>query len=244
MYDRARELKVPFMAGSSLPVAWRRPAVELEAGSKVEEALVAAYGGVESYGFHALETLQCLMERRQGGETGVAAVTCVEGPDVWKAAEAKRWSRPLLDAALAGLKTGKGKPEEGARNPAAFLVEYRDGRRGTVVMLNGGYLRDWVFAGRVAGKAEPEVIRFWLQDGRPFGHFTLLARGIDAMFLSGKPTWPVERTLLTTGILEAVMTSRFEKQRRLETPHLAIRYEPGPAWQAPPPPKTGPQPPE
>jgi hypothetical protein len=243
MYDQAVELKVPFMAGSSLPVAWRRPAVELEAGSKIEEAVVAAYGGLESYGFHALETLQCLMERRQGGETGVAAVTCVEGPAVWQAAQEKRWSRALLDAALAVSPPNKVKPEEGCKNPAAFLVEYRDGRRGTVLMLSG-YQRDWTFAGRLTGKAEPTVIRFLLQDGRPFGHFTLLAQGIDAMFQSGKPTWPVERTLLTTGILDAVMASRFEKGKRLQTPHLAVAYKPAWDWANPPAPRTGPGLPE
>ncbi len=243
MYDQAVELKVPFMAGSSLPVAWRRPPVEVEAGSKIEEGLVAAYGGLESYGFHALETLQCLMERRQGNETGVTAVTCLEGPAVWKAAEDKRWSRPLLDAALAVANpVKKGKLEELCKNPAAFLVEYRDGRRGSVLMLNG-YNRDWIAAFRLADRAKPVVIDFWLQDGRPFGHFTLLARGIEAMFQTGKATWPVERTLLTTGILDAAMTSRFEKQQRLATPHLALTYSAGPAWKAPPAPKTGPQPP-
>src|SRR5262249_49137816 len=49
MYDRAIELKIPFMAGSSIPTTWRKPAIELEAGSKVEEALAVAYGGLESY---------------------------------------------------------------------------------------------------------------------------------------------------------------------------------------------------
>src|SRR5262249_4740866 len=102
---------------------------------------------------------------------------------------------------------------------------------------------DWVFAGRLTGKAEPVATSFWLQDGRPFGHFTLLVQGIDAMFQTGKSSWPVERTLLTTGILDAAMTSRFEKNKRLETPQLAIAYQPGPAWKQPAAPLTGPQPP-
>ncbi len=240
MYDQAVALKVPFMAGSSISVAWRRPALELEAGSPIEEALVVAYGGLESYGFHALESLQCEMERRKGGETGVAAVTCVEDAAVWKAAEEKRWSRPLLDAAVALSPNQKGKPED-SKNPAAFLIEYRDGRRGTVLMLNG-FQRDWGFAARLAGQSEPVAMRYLMQHDKPFGHFTLLVQGIEAMFQSGKPTWPVERTLLTTGILDAAMTSRFRQHERLETPHLAIAYPAGPAWKEPPAPKTGPQP--
>lgn len=243
MYDQAVERKVPFMAGSSLPTAWRVPALELEAGSEVEEGLAVGYGGVESYGFHALETLQCLMERRKGGETGVVAVQCLEGEAVWKAAEEKRWSRRLLTAALArgGERTKPGEPEKLCKNPAVFLIEYKDGRKAAVLMLSG-VTSDFHFAAQVAGQREPVATSVWLQNARPFGHFAILARGIDRMFTSGKPSWPVERTLLTTGVLDAVMTSRFEKQKRLETPHLAIAYAPGPAWTQPPKPKTGPQP--
>src|SRR5205085_1389200 len=155
------------------------------------------------------------------------------GAAVWKAAEEKRWSRPLLDAALALAPNKKGNPEEVCKNPVAYLIEYKDGCRGTVLMLNG-YQRDWVSAVRLKGKTEPVAIRFMLQDGRPFGHFTLLAKGIDAMFQTGKPSWPVERTLLTTGILDAAMTSHFQKHERQETPHLAIAYAAGPAWKEPP----------
>jgi hypothetical protein len=241
MYDQAVELKIPFMAGSSLPTAWRKPAVEIEAGTDIEEALAVGHGGLESYGFHALEMLQCLMERRKGGETGVAAVQCLEGDAVWKSAEDKRWSRRLLDAALAAgtERTKKGPPEKNCKNPAVYLLEYKDGRRAAVVMLSG-HTGDFLAAVQPAGKREPLATTFWLQNGRPYGHFTLLAQGIDRMFATGKPSWPVERTLLTSGILDAVMTSRFEKHQRLETPQLVLSYAPGPAWTQPAKPKTGP----
>jgi hypothetical protein len=243
MYDQAVELKIPFMAGSSLPGTWRRPALELDAGTDIEEGLAVGHGGVESYGFHALETLQCMMERRKGGETGVVAVQCLEGDAVWKAAEDKRWSRRLLEAALATgtEKTKPGAPEKNSKNPAVFIIEYKDGRRAAVLMLSG-HTGDFLFAAQVVGRREPVATNFWLQDGRPHGHFTFLAQGIDRMFTTGKPSWPVERTLLTTGILDAVMTSRFEKHKRLETPHLVFAYSPGPAWTQPPLPRTGQQP--
>lgn len=243
MYDQAVERKVPFMAGSSLPGAWRIPALELELGTEIQEALAVGSGGLESYGFHALETLQCMMERRKGGESGVVAVKCLEGDAVWKAAEEKRWSRALLDAALAvgGERSKPGKPEQNCKNPAAYLLEYQDGCRATVLMLSG-QTNDFLFAAQLAGRQKPVATHFWLQNGRPYGHFTMLAQGIDRMFITGKPSWPVERTLLTTGILDAAMTSRFEKHQRLETPYLQLTYAPGPAWTQPASPKTGPQP--
>src|SRR5213082_2864543 len=101
MVDWSRELKFPFMAGSSLPVTWRRPELEPKPETPFEEGLVAAHGPIEVYGFHALETLQVMMERRKGGESGVKAVTCLTGKDVWKAGDDGRWSWELLEAALA-----------------------------------------------------------------------------------------------------------------------------------------------
>jgi hypothetical protein len=46
------------------------------------------------------------------------------------------------------------------------------------------------------------------------------------MMHTGHAPYPVERTLLTTGILDAVMVSAAEKNRRVETPHLQITYQP------------------
>src|SRR5687768_7508846 len=59
IYDQAKELGVPFMAGSSLPLSFRIPPVEVPLGAEVEEIVVVAHGGIESYGFHALEIAQC-----------------------------------------------------------------------------------------------------------------------------------------------------------------------------------------
>ena len=53
---------------------------------------------------------------------------------------------------------------------------------------------------------------------------------------SGKPAWPVEGTLLTTGTLSALMISLKEKGRKIETPHLRIKYTPTWTWKDPPPP--------
>src|SRR3989442_6788519 len=152
-WREARELELPFMAGSSLPVTWRRPPLELPSGCSIDEALVVGYGPLESYGFHALETLQCMVERRGRGEVGVAAVQCLRGPAVWEAAGAGRWSRELEAAALARAQSisQHGTPEAGAPAPAAFLIEYRDGLRATVLMLDR-FVSQFTFAARVGGE--------------------------------------------------------------------------------------------
>lgn len=38
----------------------------------------------DSYDFHALEVIQCMAERRAGGETGVQWVEAFQGAEVWK----------------------------------------------------------------------------------------------------------------------------------------------------------------
>jgi len=85
MVDASKQMGFPMLAGSSLPVTWRMPSVEMPNDAPIEEALVVAYGPTDIYDFHALETLQCMMERRAGGETGVRSVQALKGEAVWTA---------------------------------------------------------------------------------------------------------------------------------------------------------------
>lgn len=234
MYDRSLELFIPFLAGSSLPVAWRRPPLQLPKNCDLVEAVQVGYGGLESYGFHALESLQCMVERRKGGETGVKAVQCLQGEEMWRALDQGRWSKTLLEAALARVPAhAKGDYREltAKRNEAGvYFIEYRDGFKAAVAMMNG-YVQEgdggaFAFAGQLAGQDQPASTHFYLQQPDPFGHFAHLVKAIDATIQTNHAVYPVERTLLTTGVLDAAMTSRFDKHRRLETPHLDIRYQP------------------
>ena len=222
MVDRAASLGAPFMAGSSLPLGWRNPWLEYERGTPVEEAIAIGFSGLDIYGFHTLETLQCMVERRVGGETGVEAVTCLEGDAVWEAAKAGLWSRELVEAACAPIENKlQGRMEDHCENPALFLVEYRDGLRGGVLMLNG-YVSDLAYAGLVSD--EIQGTEFYVQNCPPHAHFSYLSLNIEEMFVTGVPTYPVERTLLTTGVLEAALDSRHQGYIRLETPHLELSY--------------------
>ncbi len=234
MYDRARELHVPFMAGSSVPVTWRRPPLRLQRGVDLVEAVAIGYGPFEGYGFHALEGLQCLVERRRGGETGVRYVQCLQGEEMWAAMDRGVFSRELLEAAMALVPAhaqGDFRKLTVKDNSAGvFLIEYRDGFKASVCMLNG-----WVYEGdggafvcavKERGQAKPQATHFYLQQPDPFAHFAYLLRAIDSLVNTGHAPYPVERTLLTTGILDAVMISKHEKHRRVETPYLDFRYQP------------------
>jgi hypothetical protein len=227
MHDTARELKIPFMAGSSAPVAWRVPPLELPRDCEIESALMHGYGGLEAYGFHALECLQCMVERRKGGETGVVSVQAVKGEEIVKAEKAGRWSRELFEAAGdTDLRRLKKRGEPIAEDTVLYLIEYRGGLRAAVAM-NAGLVYEFSIAVKLKGESKPRATRFELQDGKPYGHFAHLLRAIEHMIHTGKPAYPVERTLLTTGILDAAMHSVAEGQSLKKTDHLAaVAYQP------------------
>jgi len=238
MVETARRLRIPLMAGSSLPVTWRYPANELAIGSPISQALVVGHSTSESYLFHALEALQCIVERRRGGETGVVAVTAIRGEKIQAAEKRGDWSRSLLKAALRALDASTENLDERIAHPATlfFLVEYRDGLKATGAMIPSAvgpmppkFSCQLAVACQVRRQAEPFAC--WLKTpGIPFRHFEELLRGIEHMVHTGKPAYPVERTLLTTGILDRLMHSMYpRKGERLLSPELAIRYE-TPRW--------------
>ncbi len=228
MYDTARAMKIPFMAGSSLPVTWRLPAKALPVGSEIEAAVGIGYGGLESYGFHALEALQSVVERRKGGESGVTSVQLVKGEAVWQAQRDGFWTMELLRAVL--KQTGKDLSEAELKERLTeraqfFLLEYSDGLKAAVAMISG-IATQFGTVVQVRNQARPFVNWFWLQNGKPYGHFIHLLRAIEHMVHTGEPAYPVERTLLTTGILDRAMHSGLLQGKKMDTPELAIEYQP------------------
>lgn len=241
IYDTARKMDIPMMAGSSLPVFWRDPPLALPMGCEVEEAMAIGYSDLDSYGFHTMEALQCQLERRKGGETGVAAVQTATGEQVWKAEKQGKWSRSLYEAIMAGFpESSRGRPEDKLGSGEFFFIQYRDGMKATVAQLRNH--NQWGIAAKLKGQAEPVVSWYRGLHENFFAVFANQLRAIEKMILTGKPSYPVERTLLTTGIIDAAMTSRFENGRRQPTPHLTVRYQPVdypfPKGAPPPPAKT------
>src|SRR5262245_58137447 len=234
MYDRARELMIPFLAGSTIPLTWRKPDLTLPKGCELTDAVALGYGPVEGYGFHMLEGLQCMVERRKGGETGVKAVTALTGDAMWQALDRGEFSRALLEETIRRAPAhAKGDYRELTRkskDAGVWLIEYRDGFKAAAAMLNG-FLYDgdggaFCFAGQIKGEDAPRSCLYYLQQPDPFAHFAEQVKAIETMIRTGHPPYPIERTLLTTGILDAAMTSRHAGGKRIETPHLNIAYQP------------------
>ena len=242
MYDTAHSMKFAFMAGSSLPVTWRIPSVEMPAGARVREALSIAWGGVDSYDFHGLETIQCMVERRRGAEAGVKWLQAYRGDNFWKAHKEGVWPRELFNAALYRSHTLR-PAREGfndifpsfedmrglVKTPVAYRYEHDDGLRCTMMLMNG-LLEDFNFAAQLENRREPFSTQMYLPmppDRTTLANFfSPLVNGMEKMYLTGRPTYPVERTLLTTGLTEAGVNSLHNGQTRVETPHLAISYKP------------------
>jgi hypothetical protein len=227
MYAWSRELNYPLMAGSSIPLTKRSPRLEIPYDAQIENALTVGYGELDAYGFHTLEALQCMVERRKGGETGIRSVQWIEGDAVWQWRDGPgRWSIPLLRAALSRYPSLKqGRLEDNVKQPVVFLLEYFDGMQAAAYMLEG-HVTAWSFAATLKSSAEPVSTFFEQGDqpgSRPFPHFDALAHCIEEMFITGKPLYPVERTLLTTCTLSMLFESRAWK-KRIETDQLRISY--------------------
>ena len=227
MVSTAREMKFGLMAGSSLPVTWRRPEIEPPLGTKFEEAVVCFgfdRGTVEIYLFHALEVLQCMLERRAGGETGVRSVQFLEGPAVWKAGDEGRWSWRLLDAALSRCASRNTGPiRENVLHPQAVLVEYQDGTRGAVLNLIE-QTSEFAIGLKVADRAEPVSSCFYLPAPPGARFFDPLTYNIEKFFASGTSPYPVERTLLTSTMTDLAMQSLHEGSKVITSPALTVKY--------------------
>ncbi len=238
MVDDSKRLRFPMLAGSSLPVTWRLPDLELPLGCEIEDALMVGVGGSDAMDYHALEAMQCMIERRKGGESGVRRVEMIEGDAVWKAGEEGRWSKELLTSALSrsdspmGLSVddsrtqdlvGSGEVMKLVEKPAAYFFEHNDGLKTTLLMLNGA-VKDFNFAARVKGMEGPRALQFFLTPTPNVTYSACLVRGIEEMFETGVSTYPVERTLIVSGALEAALKSKAQGAP-LDTPYLDVKYQ-------------------
>lgn len=240
MVADSERLKFPLMAGSSLPVTWRMPQADIPLGAPVRECVCMAYGGVDSYDFHAFESTQCLAERRKGGEVGIRSVHAMRGERLWKALEApeRARTRELILAALCSshtLPVESGYPtapvswewfRKTMPETIGFLVEHRDGFRSTSFLTG---VRDFTVAASIEGRRDPFTCLLHLpmpnRGATTADFFNPLIRHIEEMVLTGKTPYPVERTLLTSGMVIAGVDSLHAGQISITTPAMAVSYQ-------------------
>jgi hypothetical protein len=236
MVEDSRRLRFPFLAGSSLPVTRRLPALDLPAGTPLAESVCAAYGGLDSYDFHGLETAQCMSERREGGETGIRRVLALRGTPMWDYAAQRETTRRLLVAALTrshNLPVKDGYPTDAvtfdwarAAFPEgwAYFLEHRDGLRTTLFMLA---IRDFNYAGLNRRTGEIVSCQMYLpmptHGSTTADFFNPLVRYIERLVVENRAPYPIERTLLTSGMTLAGVES-FHRSQPIDTPEMAVRY--------------------
>lgn len=242
MVEISRRLNFPFQAGSSLPVTWRMPSLDLPMGAEVEEVLCIAMGSIDIYDFHALETIQSFVERRKGGETGITAIQGLKGDAVWKAMDAGNWARggwdPELFKACLSRSHTLHQPEsfshryptpdqmkEWVKEPVAYRLEYADGLKGTMLLMNG-LVEDFTLGVRLRGENKYLSTLYQLPPNPNVVYSAALMGKVEEMILKGSTCYPVERTLLTSGMVEAGMQSLHRGGERLITPWLNVSYQP------------------
>jgi hypothetical protein len=240
MYDEARELKIPLMAGSSVPLGERRPMLELPVNADVQSAVSIHGGGMEVYDFHGFEVLQSFLERRRGGETGVQNIQLISGDSFVDFAKSNEWPKELIAAAMqaeqqAGMtrqtrpipSPAKPQPEVGDH---ALLIEHVDGLK-SVVYKHGKSSDRWNFACSLKDQKDPQAAAIINGPWGNFNLFNALSHAIAHFFRTGKSPYPVERTLLASGLLEAAMRSHAAGGKVIDTPELKIAYQ-SPDWSA------------
>jgi len=108
MVEISKELKFPMLAGSSVPVAHRVPSIDTPFGAAQKHAVAISYSGLDIYGFHVLEALQCVVERRRGGKPAFVRTVSREA-GLLELYRGNGWVKRLFEDALTN---------SGTRSPA------------------------------------------------------------------------------------------------------------------------------
>ena len=228
MFDKSRELGFPLSGGSSIPVYFRKPEVDLAVDTPLEHSIVVGGTADEGAIFHCIDVLQGFVERRKGGETGVKSVQSIRGPETWKWAERTPWATRLLDGVTKSFNLKPGS-FQGSRNPNVCIVEYNDGTNAAVFSGAGV---GWTYAGEIAGQKEPTIVSMLGWPG-PYSQYhasNALPHWLIEMMVTGKEPFNAERLLLSTGIVNHYMESNWEDGRyspvgrRIATPFMNMKY--------------------
>ena len=243
MFDKSRELNFPLSGGSSIPIYFRKPEIDLAADTPIKKSIVVGDAADEGAIFHCIDVLQAFHDRRKGGETGVKSVQSIRGPETWKWVERTPWAGNLLEAVRKKFDLKPGSFQAGRRSNVC-VVEYNDGTNGAVISGSGV---GWTYAGEIAGQKDPTIVSM-LDFPGPISQYHAAnahEHWLIEMMLTGKEPFNAERLLLSTGITNHYMESNWQNGvysavgRRIETPYMNMKYRSthGPLFE------TGPRPP-
>ena len=112
--------------------------------------------------------------------------------------------------------------QEWTKDPVAYRFEYNDGTKATMLLMNG-LVEDFLVAARVKGQPEPLSTQYYLPPNPNVVYSAALMDQAEKMFVTGKAPFPIEGTLLTSGLVQAGLQSLADGKKN-ETPHLAVKY--------------------
>lgn len=240
MVDDSKRLGFAFLAGSSLPVTRRMPAIDMPYDTPLKESVCVCYGGVDSYDIHGLETAQCMSERRKGGEVGVKSVVALRDEKLWQELQKENYkdTRRLIVSALTrshNLPVDTGYPSapvdwdwalKTLHKSTGYIIEHLDGFRTTLLLSP---IRDFNYAGLRADNDEIISCQMYLPmptyGSMTADFFNPLANHIETLVVEERAAYPVERTLLTSGMVIAGVNSLYEGGKLIETPELNVAYK-------------------
>ena len=219
---------------------YRIPSLEMALDTPLEESVCAGYGGVDAYDIHGLETAQCMSERRAGGETGVKSIQAVRGAKVWEMLGERKATQDAFFAALARSHTCRGPAgytygmpdlrwlSENCRSAVAYFIEHLDGFRTSLFLLSE-LVQDFNYAGLAADSGQVFSCQMYLPmppvRTSLANFFNPLVNNIERMILEGATPYPVERTLLTSGMVIFAVESLYRGEVLVETPELNVAYQ-------------------
>ena len=228
MFDKSRELNFPLTGGSSIPVHYRKPEIEMAIDTPIKNSVMLGGAVDEGALFHCVDVLQSFVELRKGGESGVKSVKCIRGPETWKWTERNPWAAGLLESVLANFNLKPGHFQEIDR-PNVCIVEYNDGTKAAI--YNAKEV-GWTYAAEIQGRKEPTIISMLEWPG-PFSQYhasNSQPHWIVETMVTKKEPFNAERLLLSTGITAFNMESNWENGvyspigRRIETPFMNMKY--------------------
>lgn len=227
MYEQIKRYDIPFMSSSVIPFARQyydsRP---LPNGAPLHKMFGFAYDHLhespERYTYHTLEMLQSVAENRAYGESGIVGVRSFSGQAAIDKVFSAEWSR--MYSSLCGFINMADEQAFPYRltNPLFFEVDYVDGLQAGILHTDTD-MTDFVAAFQAEEDDEPLCREYRLQAGKPYIHFGVLVLEIEKFIHTSRPPFPIERSYLTTGALDAIMRSVYH-QSEIKTPYLQVRY--------------------